>query len=67
LKESSCSRTGWTDRRTLDADADAGPNGRLLGHMARANPQWRDVEGEVQVIILGPRAYGKLNQAVELQ
>jgi transcriptional regulator len=24
-------------------DADAGPHGHLLGHMARANPQWRGV------------------------
>jgi transcriptional regulator len=38
-------------------DADAGPHGRLLGHMARANPQWRDVEGEALVIFAGPHAY----------
>ena len=25
-------------------DAEAGPGGRLLGHMARANEQWRDFE-----------------------
>lgn len=41
----------------LDADADAGPNGRLLGHMARANPQWRDVRGEVMAVFSGPHAY----------
>src|SRR5262249_51101713 len=36
----------------LDAD---GP--RLLGHMARANPQWKDVQGEALVIFPGPHAY----------
>lgn len=41
----------------LDVDADAGPHGRLLGHMARANPQWRDVRGEVLAIFSGPHAY----------
>jgi transcriptional regulator len=38
-------------------DPDFGPHGRLLGHMARANPQWRDVEGEALVIFPGPHAY----------
>ncbi|GAC1449858.1 MAG: FMN-binding negative transcriptional regulator [Isosphaeraceae bacterium] len=38
-------------------DADAGPRGHLLGHMARANPQWRDVRGEVMAIFSGPHAY----------
>ncbi len=38
----------------LDA---TGPRGRLLGHMARANPQWRDVRGEVMAIFSGPHAY----------
>ncbi|WP_397569557.1 FMN-binding negative transcriptional regulator [Schlesneria sp. T3-172] len=38
---------------------DAGENshGVLLGHMARANPQWRETEGEVLVIFPGPHAY----------
>jgi transcriptional regulator len=40
-----------------DAEADAGPYGRLLGHMARANPQWRDVRGEVMAVFAGPHAY----------
>ena len=30
---------------------------RLLGHMAKANPQWRDVQGESLVIFPGPHAY----------
>jgi transcriptional regulator len=38
-------------------DADAGPNGHLLGHMARANPQWRDIRGEAMAIFSGPHAY----------
>ena len=38
-------------------DADAGPHGRLVGHMARANPQWRDIGGEVMAVFAGPHAY----------
>lgn len=34
-----------------------GLNGTLLGHMARANPQWRDIAGEALVIFSGPHAY----------
>jgi len=30
---------------------------RLLGHIARANPQWRDVQGEALVIFPGPHTY----------
>ena len=30
---------------------------RLLGHMAKANPQWRDVQGESLIIFPGPHAY----------
>jgi transcriptional regulator len=39
--------------------ADAGPHGTLVGHMARANPQWRDFapEQEVLTIFQGPHAY----------
>ncbi|MES2820214.1 MAG: FMN-binding negative transcriptional regulator [Pseudomonadota bacterium] len=37
----------------------AGPHGRLLGHFARANPQWRDLAAgaEVLTIFPGPSAY----------
>jgi transcriptional regulator len=39
----------------------AGPFGTLMGHMARANPQWRDFdvdsEQEVLVIFQGPHTY----------
>jgi transcriptional regulator len=38
-------------------DAGAGPLGHLLGHMARANPQWRRARGEVLAIFSGPHAY----------
>jgi transcriptional regulator len=39
--------------------ADAGPQGTLVGHMARANPQWRDFDPsqEVLTIFQGPHAY----------
>jgi transcriptional regulator len=34
-------------------DRDAGPTGRLRGHVARANPQWRDIDG-VSTLVLFP-------------
>ncbi|MGK3118536.1 FMN-binding negative transcriptional regulator [Pseudomonas corrugata] len=40
-------------------DTRQGPNGSLYGHMARANPQWRDLESgaEALVIFAGADAY----------
>ncbi len=40
-------------------DPDPAPNGTLIGHMARANPQWKgwDEDTEVMVIFRGPHAY----------
>src|SRR5437899_7910332 len=40
-------------------EADRGPHGTLVGHMARANPQWRSFKegGEVLVMFQGPHAY----------
>jgi transcriptional regulator len=39
-------------------DADAGPHGTLRGHVARANPLWRDADGQpVLTIFSGPQAY----------
>lgn len=36
----------------------AGPFGTLIGHMARANPQWRQAEGApVLAVFQGPHAY----------
>jgi transcriptional regulator len=32
-------------------------NGRLWGHLARANPHWHDLEGEVLIVFPGPHAY----------
>lgn len=36
---------------------EVGPHGTLLGHMTRANPQWRDITGQAMVIFAGPHAY----------
>ncbi|MDA1015925.1 MAG: FMN-binding negative transcriptional regulator [Planctomycetota bacterium] len=39
-------------------DRNAGPHGRIVGHMARANPQWKQAQDEdVLVIFTGPHAY----------
>ncbi|MCG6577206.1 FMN-binding negative transcriptional regulator [Pseudomonas sp. AF32] len=40
-------------------DPQQGPNGTLYGHLARANPQWRDLEAgaEALVIFAGADAY----------
>jgi transcriptional regulator len=39
-------------------ERDAGPNGALVGHMARANSQWRDLEAQTALAIFsGPHAY----------
>ena len=40
-------------------DPEPAPYGTLRGHIARANPQWRDVSGKVRAlaIFLGPDAY----------
>jgi transcriptional regulator len=36
----------------------AGPRGALVGHMARANPQWREADGQTALAIFsGPHAY----------
>ena len=41
----------------VDDDPGGGPGFRLIGHMARANPQWRRVDGEVMAVFAGPHAY----------
>lgn len=38
-------------------DETVGTCGQLRGHMARANPHWRRIAGEVMVIFPGPHAY----------
>src|SRR5204862_6723933 len=38
--------------------AEAGGRGRLVGHMARANPQWREAAGQTALAVFsGPHAY----------
>lgn len=36
---------------------DGSPRGKLIGHMARANPQWKLFDGEALAIFHGPHAY----------
>jgi transcriptional regulator len=39
-------------------DRTAGPHGTLVGHMARANPQWRELSGQNTLgVFSGPHAY----------
>jgi transcriptional regulator len=40
-------------------DRRSGPHGALLGHLARANPQWRSFDGVRQCLVMfdGPHAY----------
>jgi transcriptional regulator len=39
-------------------DRQSGPHGCLIGHMARANPQWQQADGQtVLAIFSGPHAY----------
>ena len=40
-------------------DAQNGPTGRLLGHVSRANPVWRELDGGAPsvVMFMGPHAY----------
>jgi len=38
-------------------EADEGPFGTLYGHVARANPQWREASGPALVIFPGPDGY----------
>jgi transcriptional regulator len=40
-------------------DRDAGENGTLIAHMARANSQWKDLSADTEVLVIfqGPHAY----------
>ena len=40
-------------------DPEPAPHGRLIGHLARANNQWRDLNGDVQALAIftGPQGY----------
>src|SRR5262249_11766989 len=37
--------------------AEVGEHGTLIGHMARANSQWRDVQGDFLAVFSGPHRY----------
>jgi transcriptional regulator len=46
------------DHVPLEFDAGAGPHGALRGHVARANPLWRQAGGTpVLAVFCGPQAY----------
>jgi transcriptional regulator len=51
-------RIGAT-RVPLMLDPALGPNGTLIGHIARANPQWRSFDGDAEAMAAfdGPHAY----------
>jgi transcriptional regulator len=39
-------------------ERDAGPHGRLVGHVAKANPHWHGLDGQtVLAVFTGPHAY----------
>lgn len=38
-------------------EREAEPYGRLWGHLAKANPHWHELAGEVLVVFPGPHAY----------
>lgn len=46
-------------RLPLILDRTSGRHGKLLGHVARANPQWRSFDGNRQCLVMfdGPHAY----------
>jgi transcriptional regulator len=43
----------------FELDADGGPFGTLRGHVARANPVWREVSADVEALVIfqGPGSY----------
>ena len=43
----------------LFLQSDAGTQGALIGHMARANPQWQEMQAGAEVLVMfhGPHAY----------
>jgi transcriptional regulator len=38
-------------------DENTGKNGYLYGHMAKANPHWKEIDREVLVVFHGPHSY----------
>jgi transcriptional regulator len=49
----------FATRLPVILDRARGPRGALLGHLARANPQWRSFDGVRQCLVIfdGPHAY----------
>jgi transcriptional regulator len=49
----------FATRLPMILDRDTSANGRLIGHVARANPQWRSFDGKAQALAMfdGPHAY----------
>ncbi|WP_157269956.1 FMN-binding negative transcriptional regulator [Azohydromonas aeria] len=46
------------DVMPLELVADAGPHGTLRGHVARANPLWREADGQTVLLLFhGPQGY----------
>lgn len=54
-----CGATMFASHLPLMLDSGRGRHGTLIGHMARANPQWQDFRSaaEVMAIFHGPHAY----------
>jgi transcriptional regulator len=50
--------TPFATHLPLLLDRDVGPHGTLVGHMARANPHWREFAGQTALAVFsGPHAY----------
>jgi len=48
----------FTSHLPLLLERTSGPRGTIVGHMARANPQWRDASGTTGLVVYaGPHAY----------
>jgi transcriptional regulator len=48
----------FTSHLPLLVEREGGSHGRITGHMARANPQWRDAAGQTGLVVfVGPHAY----------
>jgi len=48
----------FTSHLPLLVERNFGTQGRIVGHMARANPQWRDAAGQKGLVVfVGPHAY----------
>lgn len=58
LLVSSCNGEPFASHLPFLLDQSMGPHGSLIGHMALANPQWKQAEGQsVLAVFSGPHAY----------